>query len=74
MTTKRHTPKQVINELSEVEVAMPQGSTVVEASSQFGVTQQTFHRWRNEYGGPRIEQVKKAEAAGKGGKLKVAHL
>ena len=45
---------------------MDQGGTVVEASRQIGVTQQTFYRWRDEYGGLRIDQVKKAEAAGIG--------
>ena len=56
---KRHTPEQVINKLREAEVAMAQGSTVAEASRQIGVTQQTFYRWRNEYGGLRIDQVKR---------------
>ncbi len=57
MPNKRHTPEQVINKLREAEVAMAQGSTVAEASRQIGVTQQTFYRWRNEYGGLRIDQV-----------------
>ena len=56
---KRHTPEQVINKLREAEVAMAQGSTVAEASRQIGVTQQTFYRWRNEFGGLRIDQVKR---------------
>ena len=38
---------------------MAQGSTVAEASRQIGVTKQTFHRWRSEYGGLRIDQVKR---------------
>ena len=59
MPTKRHTPEQVINKLREAEVAMAQGSTVGEASRQIGGTQQTFYRWRNEYGGLRIDQVKR---------------
>ena len=59
MPTKRHTPEQVINKLREAEVAMAQGSTVAGASRQIGVTQQTFYRWRNEYGGLRIDQVKR---------------
>ncbi len=59
MPTKRHTPEQVINKLREAEVAMAQGSTVGEASRQIGVTEQTYYRWRNEYGGPRIDQVKR---------------
>ena len=59
MPTKRHTPEQVINKLREAEVAMAQESTVAEASRQIGVTEQTYYRWRNEYGGLRIDQVKR---------------
>ena len=61
MPTKRHTPEQVINKLREAEVAMAQGSTVAGASRQIGGTQQTFYRWRNEYGGLRIAQVKRLQ-------------
>ena len=59
MPTKRHTPEQVINKLREAEVAMAQGSTVAEASRQIGVTEQTFYRWRSEYGGLRIDQARR---------------
>jgi transposase-like protein len=59
MARKRHTPEQVINKLREAEVALAQGSTVAEASRQIGVTEQRFYRWRNEYGGLRIDQVKR---------------
>ena len=59
MARKRHTPEQVINKLREAEVALAQGSTVAEASRQIGVTEQTFYRWRKEYGGLRIDQVKR---------------
>ena len=59
MPTKRHTPEQVIIKLREVEVALAQGSTVAEASRQIGVTEQTFYRWRSEYGGLRVDQVKR---------------
>ena len=59
MPRKKHTPEQVINKLREVEVALAQGSTVAEASRQIGVTEQTFYRWRSEYGGLRVDQVKR---------------
>ena len=59
MPRKRHTPEQVINKLREAEVAISGGGTVAEASRQIGVTEQTFYRWRNEYGGLRIDQVKR---------------
>jgi putative transposase len=58
MPSKKHTPGQVINKLREAEVVLAQGRTVAEASRQIGVTEQTFYRWRNEYGGLRIDQVK----------------
>ena len=59
MPTKKHTPEQVINKLREAEVALAQGKTVAEASRQIGVTEQTFYRWRSEYGGLRVDQVKR---------------
>ena len=59
MANKRHTPEQVINKLRQAEVAISAGSTVAEASRQIGVTEQTYYRWRNEYGGLRIDQVKR---------------
>jgi transposase-like protein len=55
MPRKKHTPEQVINKLREAEVVLAQGRTVAEASRQTGVTEQTFYRWRNEYGGLRMD-------------------
>ena len=55
MPRKKHTPEQGINKLREAEVAISGGSTVAEASRQIGVTEQTFYRWCNEYGGLRID-------------------
>ena len=59
MANKRHTPEQVINKLRQAEVAISAGRTVSEASRQIGVTEQTYYRCRNEYGGLRIDQVKR---------------
>ena len=59
MANKRHTPDQFINKLRQAEVAISAGRTVSEASRQIGVTEQTYYRWRNEYGGLRIDQVKR---------------
>ena len=59
MPRKKYTPEQVINKLREAEVVISGGSTVAEASRQIGVTEQTFYRWRNEYGGLKIDQVKR---------------
>ena len=48
-----------MNKLREVEILLNQGSTVGEASRKISVTEQTYYRWRKEYGGLRIEQAKK---------------
>ncbi len=56
---KRHTPEQIIQKLREVEVLLGQGSTVAEAVRQIEVTQQTYYRWREEYGGLRTDQAKR---------------
>jgi transposase-like protein len=48
-----------LNKLREVEILLSQGSTVGAASRKIGVTEQTYYRWRKEYGGMRIEQAKR---------------
>ena len=59
MTKRSYRPEQIINKLGEAEVLLSQGSTVGEAARKIGVTEQTYYRWRREYGGMRIEQVKR---------------
>ncbi len=59
MVRKAFKPEQIINKLREAEILLSQGSTVGEASRKLGVTEQTYYRWRKEYGGLRIEQAKK---------------
>ena len=59
MPRKKHSPEQIITKLREVEVAMSTGRKVSKVCRQIGVTEQTFYRWRNEYGGLRIDQVKR---------------
>ena len=59
MARRKHSPERVINKLRQAEVAIAEGCTVAEASRQIGVTQQTFYRWRSEYGGLRIDQARR---------------
>lgn len=59
MDRKIYTPELIINKLREVEVLISQGATTMEASRKIGVTEQTYYRWRREYGGMRIEQAKR---------------
>ena len=48
-----------MNKLREAEVLLSQGATTGEASRKIGVTDQTYYRWRREYGGMRIEQARR---------------
>ena len=59
MVRKTHSPERIINKLREAEILLNQGPTVGEACRQIGVTEQTYYRWRKEYGGMRIEQAKR---------------
>jgi len=62
MNGKRHTPEQIIHKLRQAEVELGQGSTVPQACKKIGVTEQTYYRWRNEYGGLRLDQAKRMKA------------
>ena len=57
MVRKGFKPEQIIGKLREAEVLLSQGSTVGEASRKIGVTEQTYYRWRKEYGGMRVDQA-----------------
>jgi transposase-like protein len=59
MKKKEFTPEQIINMLREAEVLLSQGTTAVEVSRKLGITEQTYYRWRREYGGMRVEQAKR---------------
>ena len=59
MAKKGYTPEQIINKLREAEIILSQGNSISEASRKVGVTEQTYYRWRKEYGGMRVEQAKK---------------
>jgi putative transposase len=59
MGRRTFTPEQIINKLREAEVLLSQGDSVGEASRKIGVTEQTYYRWRREYGGMRVEQARR---------------
>jgi transposase-like protein len=62
MSRKRFTPEQIIRKLREAEVALAQGERVVQVCRTLGITEQTFYRWRREYGGLKVEQAKRLKA------------
>ena len=59
MPRKRHTPEQIIRKLREAEVELAKGRTTGEVVRQLGITEQTYYRWRKEYGGLRLDQAKR---------------
>ncbi len=59
MVRKGYTPEQIINKLREAEIHINQGISIAEANRKIGITEQTYYRWRREYGGLRIEQAGK---------------
>ena len=59
MGRKRHTPEQIIRKLREAEVELAKGQTTLDAVRKLGITEQTYYRWRKEYGGLRMDQAKR---------------
>jgi len=50
MSQKKHTPEQIIHKLRQAEVELGRGATVPQVCKKIGVTEQTYYRWRSEYG------------------------
>ena len=59
MPKRNYTPEQIINSLREAEVLLSKGSTATEAARHIGISEQTYYKWRKEYGGMRINQAKR---------------
>ncbi len=59
MARKNYTMEQIIIKLREVEVLSSQGKTISEASRQAEITEQTYYRWRKQYGGMNTDEVKR---------------
>ena len=48
---KRHSPEQIVRKLRDAEARLASGATVPEVARELGISEATFHRWRNQYGG-----------------------
>ena len=59
MRTKRLGVEQIIQKLREAELEIAQGQTVAQACKKIGLTEQSYYRWRKEYGGLRTDQAKR---------------
>ncbi len=71
MANKRHTSEQIVHLLREAEVELSKGLSVKEVAKKLGITDQTYYRWRKEYGGLRVDQAKRLkELERENGRLK----
>jgi putative transposase len=71
MNRKRFKPEEIVNKLREADVLLSQGKSIVQACKQIGVTEQTYYRWRREYGGMKTDQAKRLkELERENGRLK----
>jgi putative transposase len=59
MSRERFTPEQIITMLREAEVLLNQGASVSDVWRKLGISEQSYYRWRKEYGGMRIDQAKR---------------
>jgi len=59
MKRTRHTPEQVIRKLREADGMLAEHKSVAEVAKQLGVSENTYHRWRNQYGGMKADDVKR---------------
>ena len=59
MSTKRYKPEQIVNLLRKIEVEIANGKTTPQAAREVGITEQTYYRWRREFGGLKCDQAKR---------------
>ena len=62
MARKRFSAEEIVNKLRQADVELSRGVTVAQACKQIGVTEQTYYRWRKEYGGMKVDQAKRLKA------------
>ncbi len=59
MGRKRHTAEEIIGKLRTAEIELAKGLAMAEVVRKLGITEQTYYRWRKEYGGLRLDQAKR---------------
>ena len=59
MKRNRHTPEQIVRKLREADTALSEGKSIAEICKQLGISEQTYHRWRNRYGGMSGDDMKR---------------
>lgn len=56
---KRHSAEEVVNKLRQADVELSKGNTIAGVCKLIGICEQTYHRWRKEYGGLKVDQAKR---------------
>lgn len=56
---RKHKPEEIIGKLREAEIVLAQGGAVSDACRRIGITEQTYYRWRKEYGGMKMDQARR---------------
>jgi transposase-like protein len=56
---KKHTPEQIVSLLRQIEIAVANGKTTPIACRESGITEQTYYRWRKEFGGLQVDQARR---------------
>jgi transposase-like protein len=59
MRRKRHTAEQIVRKLRDADAQLAAGATIADVSKKLGVSENTFHRWRKQYGGMKSDQAKR---------------
>jgi putative transposase len=59
MAKKVYRPEEIVNLLRQIEVAVANGKTTEQAAREAGIVEQTYYRWRREYGGLKVDQAKR---------------
>ena len=59
MARKRYTAEQIIGPLRQAEIWISEGKTIIEAVRELGISEQTYYRWRKEYGGMEVSQARR---------------
>ena len=59
MPNKRYKPEQIVNLLRKIEVEIANGKTTPQAAREVGITEQTYYRWRREFGGLKLDQARR---------------
>jgi putative transposase len=62
MSKKRHTAEEIVTKLREADVLLAKGQSIGEACRQLQISDQTYYKWRKEYGGLQVDQAKRFKA------------